>query len=847
MTQERMDDSEYWEDAYREERAKLSSIIRVIRERTDLPTPIEAADKAAFDAISNVLDSLQSNTLAALDQPYFGRIDYIPLEPSLGSLRTVYLGGGNIPDTNVYGWTNPIGRLWYTNDNEYPVRDSGKIRVRVDLKRYLRIRRQQLEEFNDTYRRLPSGESSSSGNLALDATLSVTGPEDGQLQVIIETIQPDQYESIANLSDQVLVVQGAAGSGKSEIGLHRIAYLLSPFNAAQNRERPTPDTILFLGPSRSFLEYISDLLPSLGVQQRIRQTTFRDWLRSQQSGPINLRSGIWTDLLEKGSMTNFDEEAEAFKGSMLMADVLERRSKELIMTSRREARSLPPLTVTLSVSVNWREFAVALSNILHDTANREFLGGRQQEFVNLVVDELRGTAGQERSIVTFDRDLLLTSLNRASSIIRGDSRPDIARQRLFGLVSDRIWAEMSAAQSSVLNTVSINRTEIQRTLAPVFADADDYSRLNLRRKQFVDGIVELIWQKGKENGLVRRAGTERQLRAIKEEAVELWIASTWPHIDYRYEYISLLSDPEKMVGLSRNALEIAEADALKESVRGSTINDFQDSDAGALVYLDHLLNETIAGRYRHIVVDEAQDISPIEFRLLRLSSVNNWFTILGDTVQRLTPYRGIHRWRDLERVLGRSAIKVQQARVSYRSNQHITRFNNRILRLFDTYIDAPIPYGREGHRVEYHNHGSSEEMFRGVVDEFRRIRSLDSLSNARIAILVRDRNNLNRFHKFCQDNGVREVVLLGQEGPTSRTVLGRIPEAKGLEYDAVIVMGVNETFTSTTFNQKLLYLACTRAKHYLALHWHSGQSPILKSIYGGGVKPLDHTHAGRRR
>ena len=117
MTQERMDDSEYWEDAYREERAKLSSIIRVIRERTDLPTPIEAADKAAFDAISNVLDSLQSNTLAALDQPYFGRIDYIPLEPSLGSLRTVYLGGGNIPDTNVYGWTNPIGRLWYTNDN----------------------------------------------------------------------------------------------------------------------------------------------------------------------------------------------------------------------------------------------------------------------------------------------------------------------------------------------------------------------------------------------------------------------------------------------------------------------------------------------------------------------------------------------------------------------------------------------------------------------------------------------------------------------------------------------------------------------------------------------------------
>ena len=74
----------------------------------------------------------------------------------------------------------------------------------------------------------------------------------------------------------------------------------------------------------------------------------------------------------------------------------------------------------------------------------------------------------------------------------------------------------------------------------------------------------------------------------------------------------------------------------------------------------------------------------------------------------------------------------------------------------------------------------------------------------------------------------------------SRTILARIPDVKGLEYDAVIVMGVNESFANATFNQKLLYVATTRAKHYLALHWAGRQSSILLQIYGGGVRVTDH-------
>ena len=78
----------------------------------------------------------------------------------------------------------------------------------------------------------------------------------------------------------------------------------------------------------------------------------------------------------------------------------------------------------------------------------------------------------------------------------------------------------------------------------------------------------------------------------------------------------MLYDPDDMVRLSRDHLSEQDANALMESAVVSEKDGFDDSDLGALAYLDHQLNGTISNRYRHIVVDEAQDISPIEFRLL---------------------------------------------------------------------------------------------------------------------------------------------------------------------------------------------------------------------------------------
>ena len=737
--------------AFEEEQLKLDDVVQYIvenRATIQKGMPARSAYQETANQIQRVLQDMQDTLDSALQQPYFGRLDYFVTdgpsvvmgasgddegEETTPRLRTVYLGISGIPAKGISSWTAPVAKLWYSPSRQdgYTA-PAGPVSTLVDLKRYLRIRGQRLEDINDIFRRLLSAPSAAP-NKALTSALSQTGVEDGQLQIIVETIEPDQYESISNTSDKVLVVQGAAGSGKSEIGFHRIAYLLSPFNDVPERERPTPGSTLFVGPSQAFLEYASDILPLLGVRERVQQTRFSQWIIGQMSRRPRLDARIWRNLLAPGEKVRFNERAELFKGSMFMADAIDRHVGELVSDFRQRARSLPPL-------------------------------------------QHRGSG------------------------------------------------------------IPVPETRIREILNRVLPGRGSADRVNRRREDFINQLVDLVWLQRRPNRRMAREEIARFRHEIQENTVVPWCNQAWEHVDFQEEYFAMLYDPDDMVRLSRDHLSEQDANALMESAVVSEKDGFDDSDLGALAYLDHQLNGTISNRYRHIVVDEAQDISPIEFRLLSLASANNWFTVLGDTAQRVGLHRGIRSWRELDRVFGRSDIKVQHARTSYRANIHITRFNNRLLRTFDGNIPAPIPFERDGHRVEYHSHLNVDEMHLAVVEQVDRIRSLDGLEGATMAILVRDNAQISRFERFCADSGINDIARFGDDqvaGPP--TVMGRILNAKGLEYDAVIVMGVNDTFRETLFNQKLLYLATTRAKHHLSLFWSGKQSPILHSVSDRGV------------
>lgn len=755
-------DESYIDAAFREEGRKLAGVIEHIgREVAKITqqSPATAAYQQAANAIQRIRTGNANQLLSVADRPFFGRLDYsrgrssssgVPepdTETSPRSVETIYVGTTHIDSGDgkpIVSWTAPVAKLWYApSSSDGYTAPAGHIPSHVHLKRQIVVRNRQLEHIIDIFRRELSEPTTARQNLLQEA-LDRSGFDDGHLQVIVETIEPEQYENIANVSDRVLIIQGAAGSGKSEIGLHRIAFLLSPHSNISRRERPTADTTLFIGPSQSFLDSASDILPSLGVRERVRKETFPEWLNSVQSNSPRIGAGIWNNLLDKGELTRFNERAEAFKGSVNMADALLRHVKGLAIGARRGCVSLPQLTA--------RGFEL---------------------------DDGRG--------------------------------------------------------------IIINPTEVEEAAKAVFSGMGNDCRLNRRRDDFVNRITELIWSRRIGGAAPQRESFTWSRQSVRQTIVLPWVNKVWQHLEFTTVYADFLSDQERVLGAARGGLSAEDVKYISDTAREGQGVDFQDSDRGALAYLDHLLNDTIVPRYRHIVVDESQDLSPIEFRVISMSSSNNWFTVLGDTAQRLADYRGVRRWSDLNRVFGRSEIAVQNARTSYRSNQHITRFNNRILRQFDTNVPAPKPFGREGHRPEYHHHARAQDMYRFVVADLERIRRLEGLEDARIAILLRDTRSLNRFQETLEELNSKDIVGIGQEHHRgAKTVFARIPATKGLEYDAVVIVGVNQAFSDTGFNKRLLYLATTRAKHYLGIHWHGQHSKILASIYSGGVKTFKH-------
>nr|MBS0021314.1 AAA family ATPase [Gammaproteobacteria bacterium] len=192
-----------------------------------------------------------------LASPYFGRFDF--LEQGQLQPLPVYVGIHAFYDEKlrthlVYDWRAPIATLFYDFEigpgrYESP---NGEVTGEITLKRQYRIRHGRME-------------------LMLDTTLNIMDEvlqqelgraSDERMKNIVATIQREQNAIIRNEHAQVLIIQGVAGSGKTSIALHRIAYLLYKF-----KETLRSEDILILSPNRVFADYISNVLPELGEEQ----------------------------------------------------------------------------------------------------------------------------------------------------------------------------------------------------------------------------------------------------------------------------------------------------------------------------------------------------------------------------------------------------------------------------------------------------------------------------------------------------------------------------------------------------------------------------------------------------
>lgn len=195
-----------------------------------------------------------------LDSPFFGRVDFI--YDGDDEAETFHIGIGNFSEKRggiplIYDWRAPVSGLFYDYDRgpasyEAP---SGRMHGEISSKWQYKIRGgRMIYEFES--------------DMKIDDDIlkqELGTNSDTQLKNIVRTIQKEQNAIIRNTKDQVLVIQGAAGSGKTSVALHRIAYLLY-----HDRENLRSSNILVLSPNSVFSDYISHILPELG-EENIRE------------------------------------------------------------------------------------------------------------------------------------------------------------------------------------------------------------------------------------------------------------------------------------------------------------------------------------------------------------------------------------------------------------------------------------------------------------------------------------------------------------------------------------------------------------------------------------------------
>ena len=219
---------------------------------------------------AEVLREQQEKLLKLRRSPYFGRLDFAREDTPSAQGTPYYIGIHDLRDEAtgevlVHDWRAPISSMFYDYEigpagYEAP---SGEIRGRLERKRQFRIRDGRMELMLET-----------GVNIVDDVLQDELGrASDDGMKNIVATIQRDQNAIIRNSDAHTLIIQGVAGSGKTSIALHRIAFLLYRF-----KDTLTSDDILILSPNRVFADYIGNVLPELGEEQvaEIQMETLAD-------------------------------------------------------------------------------------------------------------------------------------------------------------------------------------------------------------------------------------------------------------------------------------------------------------------------------------------------------------------------------------------------------------------------------------------------------------------------------------------------------------------------------------------------------------------------------------------
>lgn len=694
-------------------------------------------EKENTEKIYNLLKKEIENYEEALKCPYFGRVDF---EEKLGIEEQIYIGKKGITSTAdgeeiVVDWRAPVADLYYssTGGKAYYRAPVGVIEGRLNLKRKFLFNANSLEKiFDESINNIIINEES--GSELVDEFLKINLEESRgkKLKEVVATIQKEQNDIIRWPKNLPLIVQGSAGSGKTTVALHRLAYLMYRY-----RESMEGKDILVLAPNKIFLDYISDILPTLGSND-VRQTTFQELVMKylKLKGKIKTKDDKLKDLIEKEDTREkqYIVNSSRVRGDLLFKSIIDR----YIALLESSAIEIKDILVSDYVLFSKREIM------------RLYLKDLQSYPINKRKDEIK-------------RYLLLKLKERIEILI---------------IQIDREWDLKIRAIKKELD----DSEERRQRLREIYNERDEL-------KEYV----------------------RHDSKKILNQYFKNWRGITCNDI-----YVNLFKDDEMFELATANKIPKSLAEYIKSDVISNSEKGIIDEDDLPVLFYIHTLLEGIdeKEKFKHIVVDEAQDYSPFQIYLINSLSKGNSLTLVGDLAQGIYHYKGIKSWNDItEGVFNGKATFITLSQ-SYRSTVEIIEFANSTLDAQGLGLKSAKPVLRHGDKPEVIKSVSRKNSV-VIIEEI--IRKLHSNGKHSIAIITKSYNEGKILEKELKKHtNINFTLVKGNEKESINTDVIIIPAylTKGLEFDGTIIYNPTEkNYPDNILSQRLLYVALTRALH----------------------------------
>ena len=612
------------------------------------------------------------------ESPYFGRVTFNDLE--FDQKDTLYVGRFGVTPEGSYepvivDWRAPVASLFYhgsLGEASYTSPD-GPIKCDIEGRRQIIVKKGELKGVFDS---------------AIDVKddilqMVLSNNSSDKLKDVIMTIQQEQDEIIRKERTSNIVVNGVAGSGKTTIALHRVAYLL------YNYRKELEDKVLILGPNGIFMEYISQVLPSLG-EVGVKQETFASFALKEMDSELYIMS--------------FDKYLE----KILSED------KEFIEDAKYK---------------NSYEIIEDLDNLVKEMDKDYFHVEDVKYFGDLVISK-------EEIEEMFNKHYEYMPLFRRSEKIKRIILSKIKDKR-----DQKVWE---------LNE-EIRKEKEKLTPEELLIEENN---LEFRRKLRIREIVKEVMD--------------------SRAKLDSWISR-------------------------EDVLDIY--DRFNGNKKEYTINDL-----APILYLAIKLEGKKATKdYRHVVIDEAQDYSPLQFKVVRELTGTKYFTVVGDVNQRLIKYSDLAPMMELGKIFDDVNPEIYNLNKSYRSTYEIMEYANKYLD--EDRIIPIVRHGKPVEEIEFHN---NEELSESIIESLKEF-SNEGLES--IAIITIDKEELENVYNLISNKV--HLVKFDNEDVLYKGGNVIIPSyfAKGLEFDGVIIV---DNGSSKDENEDLIkYIMSTRALHRL--------------------------------